>query len=235
MRQFTAFLAIAAACFASGSDVYHVQHQRASKILGLVTGGRLGERVALYVAPATPGKAEPGLGLVPAGVQSVKADDVAGTITIEGTPDGSKNLQDILALFDVEPRQVGAEVLLSSPADKWTLTTKTHLQNNAPWTIEDGVTGVKLTILARINADGTLTGMLTVGEGKKARSLVARVKNKEALHLKIVDDGTLGLTWGFQTISTTPAKEDKKPKVPEIDVTIQFDIAEAPNSGPIRP
>ncbi|HVT13727.1 MAG TPA: hypothetical protein VHE55_15790 [Fimbriimonadaceae bacterium] len=225
MRVLALLLAVACACAASAAEVYQVMHVRPSRILAAVTGGKQGDRLTLYVASDVPGKTDAN-GLIPAGITSMKADDGASTISIEGSDQASEDMKRILALFDVAPRQIGVRIAIVSPADKSSSTTKTQILNNTPWTLQDGLTGLKITISPRINNDGGMTGQVEIAEGKKTTSVVARIKNGEFLHFKVADNGTV----------TVPSKGDKsKSKTPEIDITINFEIIEAPNSGPIQP
>src|SRR5579862_6550673 len=92
------------------ADVYKLQHRRPSLVLSQISGnsnpgGRLQEIA---------GKS----GLVPAGTK-LTADDAAGTITIEGRSDSIENAKQVIAMFDVAPRQVDARIAIHSAADKF--------------------------------------------------------------------------------------------------------------------
>jgi hypothetical protein len=222
-----ALLALFAFAAASMGDVYVVQHRRPSLLLSyLVPGLKHGEKTFRVVGD--------GSGLVMRGVTLI-ADDKASTITIEGSPAFTADVQRILAEFDVEPRIVTVRFRTQNIEDKYTSETTTQVSNNAPWQYRDGRGGVNLEVQPRINGDGTITGQITFEDPKRI-TVVVRLKNMESM--------VFGFEGGYlfqQNMKTqswsrveTGGKTTAVQSPPSVVVSVRFDLEPSPSINPSR-
>jgi hypothetical protein len=225
MRAFVLVLALGMAALVS-ADTYVVQHRRPSFILGVLTNHRTGGRVLKVVGNPT--------GLVMPGV-TMTADDKASTITIEGPTEQVQEMRRMLAEFDVEPRMVGLRLVTRNIEDKYTSETTTQLSNNSAWTIRDERAGLEITLKARINGDGTITGVFEF-VGTATKSMVLRAKNGESF--------TFGFDEGAFYSQDVATKEWRRMDVnkpsdpkerPSMLVSVRFDLPNLPASGKIDP
>lgn len=193
------------------ADVYQVQHRRASSIVAMVSMNPKGRT---YVVSG-------GVGLVKDGI-TLRANDEAGTITIDGPKNAVDETKRILAEFDVASAMVRVHITVKSKADKYESTTLTEIPNNQSWMLQDGVTGLMLQISPRINGDGTITG-----------SLDFRTKDS---HLGIVTRMGSGKSFTYPQGSYGPPETkatDPTFSLP-CEVTVQFELVKSPE-GKINP
>lgn len=151
----------------ASADVYHVQHRRASTLLGNLLGGS-GPAVRIYEIK---GGATP---LVPEGV-ILKADDNASTITIEAPKSLVDDMGKLLGKFDVTPSKLSAHITIHSKADKYDSATDTQINNNSIFALKDQTTGLSLEISPRLNGDGTVTGSILITTASGSVRVVSRV------------------------------------------------------------
>jgi type II secretory pathway component GspD/PulD (secretin) len=207
MRAFAAsFILLASLGFASATEIYKVLNRRPSSILANLVGAS-GPKARIY--EITSGSAP----LISAGV-TLKADDAASVILIEGDRAAAVEMARVLAEFDVKPMHVIAHVVIVSKADKYQTKCDAEIANNCPWTLEDSTVGLKLSISPRINGDGTVTGNLDISTLDAQVKMTARAGNGKAISFAFGEKGIIGSKSG----ETAPNQ------VPPIEVTIRFEI-----------
>lgn len=213
MRAFVTFIGFALLVGATFADDYQVKHRRPSSLLANLAGKMDAKDRLLEIK----GNGE---GLIAAGVQ-MKADDLAGIISITGDAERVESMKQILAEFDRATQKLSLRVTLVSKLDKFEGTTKTEVNNNSNWTFSNETVGVTMSIRPRINGDGTITAVLFVSSDERKMNIVVRKKIGESFPLHLSGNGEI-LTVSGERL----AKPEEKPadKGPGIQVVLQFDL-----------
>jgi type II secretory pathway component GspD/PulD (secretin) len=207
MRAFVASLIVLTCSgFASATEIYKVLHRRPSALLANLVGAS-GPKARIYEISS--GSAP----LISPGV-TLKADDAASTILIEGSKDAALEMARVVAQFDVSPQHVIARVVIVSKADKYQTKCDVEIANNSPWTLDDSTLGLTLRISPRINGDGTITGHLELTSLDAHVNMATRVANGKSLTFAFGEKGIIGNKPG----------EAAPDQVPPIEITIRFEI-----------
>lgn len=127
--------------------------------------------------------------LIPKGVTLV-AHDTTGKLSIEGPPSAVADVKQIIALLDIEPRQLDLSYELDSKVDHQHSKTQTNVKNNSTWSTTDGVTGITVEVRPRINDDGTISCFISASRSSQQVAFVTRLKNGQTLALKLNDLAT---------------------------------------------
>jgi len=174
-----------------------IHHMRASKALEII------ERANPNTAPI------PGL----------EANDKAGTVSVTGTPEVVKEVQDLTKLIDVPRKRISVKVTVDSEVDKESFQISARIWNMQEWTTSDGDTGIKLVLQPRINDDNSVTMHIVCG-----RPTVTSLE--ETMRMKLGSSRTLSVgSQVSRVIRQGPDGKftDKLIEVPEPKITIQVD------------
>ena len=168
-----------------------VRHQRASKLMAAIK-------------PLE----EPGVTLT--------ADDTKGIITVKGKPDQMKATRSYVELFDVARRRLTVKLSVQSEDDKTSYEVSANILNMQEWETSDKEIGLSVSVVPRINADGTITlAVQFLWPNSSLVKSIYRVKQGETVsysaadpHLKLgqTDSGVQPVTASEPKIKITVVK-----------------------------
>ena len=117
-------------------------------------------------------------GLVPAGCK-VEALDESGKIRLRGDARWRQDAVSYIHMFDVKPQIVELAVRVESQIDKTDYRLKLEVPNEQQFSFSENATGLDVTVLPRINGDGTITMFVTANlKGSEKVQTVVRLKQK---------------------------------------------------------
>ena len=149
------------------------------------------------------------------------ADDETGILKVKGKPDDVDQIEAFIAIFDVKPRKIELDIEVNSPIDCDSNHVVAESANNTPFTFTDAGIGIQITFSTRINeGDNTVTMFLSSKYEDATTSLVARLKNNEALRIRLGKDGKVFISPDEESsekrshpiIKVTPRLMDMKSK-----------------------
>lgn len=182
--RFLTFVGLLSVLITSHAETtrYKVQHRRPSEILASLTGSnnRTERTTEAVGGPSS---------LLPEGV-TAKADDPSGTLIFDGPKKTLKEIDGLVAMFDVAPRKVSALLTVSCPMDSYASKTDSELTSGSLWTMQDERAGVTVSIRPRVNQDGSVTAAIHLLYGKRQEDVVIRLHPKHSLRIGFSEDGT---------------------------------------------
>jgi hypothetical protein len=208
MGRITAFFVFALAIGSAVADEYKVVNARPSRLLAAMAGLDPKKGGLLYEMVGVQGQ------IIPVGLK-VKADDERSVLIFEGNQKDKESFQQTVKLFDVKPRDIEAKISFYVPLEKYQTSVTTKVRNNSAWKVTDQSANLSLSILPRINEDGTITVTFSVGDGQEGRNMVVRTKNGQTVELTLD-----GLT-GFRVRNVEPESK-KDPNVPTMKLTFKI-------------
>ncbi|MCH8275829.1 MAG: hypothetical protein IH851_13690 [Armatimonadetes bacterium] len=120
---------------------------------------------------------------IPQGV-TAKADDAKGVIVAEGPAKGLEELRERVAHFDITPETISVRIEVDSDYDSEDFAVIGELRHYSSFTLSENQTGVHLSLVSRINGDGTITFGMGYGlAGEDSSLFTIRVKVGTALVL----------------------------------------------------
>jgi hypothetical protein len=214
-------------CAANSEDVT-LKSIRPSKLLAILAGG-----------PRTPeGTAKLGRlegrdnDIIPKGITLI-AHDTTGKLTIEGPDSAVAEVKKIIALLDVESRQLELTYELNCDVDHQHTKTETNVKNNTSWSSTDGATGITAQFRPRINSDSTISCLVSISRGTQQVTFVTLLKEGATLVFKLTDlaafrvigVGTTDSEW--QELGKRASNTD----LDEPEAILSFKISTARKSG----
>ena len=134
-------------------------------------------------------------GLVPEGA-TLELSSGSNSITVIGSSENLRETRNIIEVIDVAPIAVTVNIVASVPALGREFKASTTIYNNNRWDFEDRSSDSKLTVIPRVNGDGTVVMMVTCGSLGHYMLTVARIKPGDTLFGRLSAGETTDETTG---------------------------------------
>ena len=164
--------------------------------------------------PSDPGDFRAGTGLLPEGID-IAVTDRKNSLTAVGSAAAIRETERIVALFDVLPSTVDIDVIASVPALGRNMRFESTVFNNTTLDYYDQTSETRISVVPRVNGDGTITLLITAGTLGYYVRATARIESGQVIYGQIFPrqstDEETGesrntLAFRYTTIALDPAK-----------------------------
>lgn len=153
-------------------------------------------------------------GLLPEGVE-ISVTEGSNSLTAVGSTAAIREMERIVALIDVLPSTVDIDVVASAPALGRNMRFESTVFNNSTLDYFEQTSETRISVVPRVNSDGTITLIITAGTLGHYLRATARIESGQVIYGQIFPQKSIDketgesrnkLTFRYTTIALDPAK-----------------------------